>query len=561
MDHNNVFGDSQYEDVDDILMGDGDEFDIENQLQPPANANVVNVDFRELPLIRMEENIKENVDQVIERIATLPTLFKRNGLLVQVATVAADPTSCTDIPTARIYDVPAAKLKSIISNACRFEGRDNRDNWVAKKPSPDIAQAVFHDVEFEGVRELHGVAEAPLMRLDRSVLSTPGYDPETKLLYAPKRAYKQVADRPTLADAKKAYELLAKPWADFPTTSAVGRMVPVAAVVTIVCRHAIGGSVPAFVFDASTPGSGKSIQANCVSILATGRYASFTNWPTENVEVEKVLDSQVLNGSRLITFDNIHPGAVFGCAALDAKLTAVDTVSFRILGQTRTVEVPWRSTIMATGNNVVLGSDTVRRTIIQRLEPSMEKPEERDRSQYSIPDLTGWCMANHVDAVHAALTIVRAYHVAGRPLQGTRSWGSFEAWTDTIANALRWVSGLDVLENRAAVAGEVDEKTVAFRAFLPRWKSFAPNGMTAGAAIKTLYTVDYMRGQATFDGLDPLREAIETMAPPDRQGQAPHARAFGNALRAKSGQWVGGLKLAAKPDRNGIQVWTAVGEG
>ncbi len=52
----------------------------------------------------------------------------------------------------------------------------------------------------------------------------------------------------------------------------------------------------------------------------------------------------------------------------------------------------------------------------------------------------------------AALTILRAYHVAGRPDQKLPSWGSFTVWSELIRGALVWTGLADpfLTQQRAA---------------------------------------------------------------------------------------------------------------
>jgi acyl-CoA reductase-like NAD-dependent aldehyde dehydrogenase len=51
------------------------------------------------------------------------------------------------------------------------------------------------------VRRIEGIVMAPVLRPDGSVLQTPGYDEQTRLVYVPGREYPAVPDRPTKDDA------------------------------------------------------------------------------------------------------------------------------------------------------------------------------------------------------------------------------------------------------------------------------------------------------------------------------------------------------------------------
>jgi putative DNA primase/helicase len=86
-------------------------------------------------------------------------------------------------------------------------------------------------------------------------------------------------------------------------------------------------------------------------------------------------------------------------------------VRTRILGLSATPELTSGAFIAATGNNLVLVGDLTRRAILCTLDPKHERPETRvfDRNPVAI------AKAERPKYVVAALTILRAFHVAGRP--------------------------------------------------------------------------------------------------------------------------------------------------
>lgn len=547
------------------MDGRAHEMDVDFDAPHPALDSqldrAINAGFRKRTAIRVSDNIKASVDLSIVCLKNYPNVYKRDGKLVQTANVADFGTSALAVGVPQIHELQLPKLKSIMSDSINFEVYDRRaEDYVSKVPPNDIVAAVFADVHLEGIPELVGIIEAPTMRADGTVLDVPGYDASTRLLYAPCEHYPAVPDSPTHEDAKRALELLQEPWVNFPVTSESGKALPVAALMTIVCRSAIAGSTPAFVFDASTAGSGKTLQAKCVSIIANGRAASMSTWPTESTEIEKMMASYALEGAGTVLFDNVT--APMGGGTLDKVLTAGSgPVSFRVLGKSKIVSAPWRAAFIATGNNVQIVADTARRTLIQRLETGCERPEERDHSKYKHPDLTAWCAENRAQLVVAALTLLRAYFVAGKPKQSIVSWASFQEWTDTIASAIVWAGGPNMLEARATVATDEDLGTMALRTLVKEWQRFAPEGITAKGALDALYTPDFMRGNAAPDGWDDLRSAIEELAPPGRSGHKPDSGKLGLALRKVKRRVLGGLTIDSKLNRNDVQVWSVKSAG
>lgn len=122
-----------------------------------------------------------------------------------------------------------------------------------------------------------------------------------------------------------------------------------ATVLTLLARQAIRGAVPAFIFDATTRGSGKSLEADCVATIATGRGAARMGWPGKDDELEKILGAYALRGASLIVLDNLT--TPFTGSPVERMLTARDTVELRIFSKSEVPMLPWRAVALATGNN------------------------------------------------------------------------------------------------------------------------------------------------------------------------------------------------------------------
>lgn len=508
------------------------------------------------PTIRTGADVHRVVDQSIHALRGDEGIYQRAGRLTRIVRVTDTEATAERAAagTPQLRDVASATLLERLTAVAEYQRFDARaKGWLHTVPPMEVVAAVMARGEYPGIRPITSIIETPSMRPDGSVIDRPGYDAATGYVYLPQRAYPAIPLHPTIDDARAALRELEEPWLDFPATTPAGKAVPLAAALTHTARPAIVGAVPAFFHDASTRGSGKTLVVRCVIIIAQGREAALITWSEDPAETEKTLGALALRGATSAIYDNVV--GTFGGAALDKVLTATDRVSLRVLGKSEQPELPWRATILATGNNAVLGRDTARRTLVQRLEPGVERPEERDTSTYRIPQLERWCMEHHPRLVAAALTLLRAYVVAGRPSQGLTAWGSYQPWADLIANAIVWAGGPNVLEARATVAAEEDETTAALRALLPLWRAFAADGCSARHAIDALYSPDYMRGQAAPDGWDDLRAAIETLAPPSRPGQRPDPKQLGYALRRAKGAVLSGLRIESELDRKKTAVW------
>src|SRR5262249_39699410 len=155
-----------------------------------------------------------------------------------------------------------------------------------------------------------------------------------------------------------------------------------------------------------------------ISVIARGRRMPRTTWPTGNYadeEVRKRITSLALAGERFTLLDNVD--APIGGGPLDAALTS-ETWQGRFFGTNQpTPELPMQMVWLASGNNLVFRGDVIRRVVACRLESPLEHPEERTGFKY--PDVVGYATEHRAKYLRAALTILRAHHVAGRPAFAT----------------------------------------------------------------------------------------------------------------------------------------------
>ena len=181
------------------------------------------------------------------------------------------------------------------------------------------------------------------------------------------------------------------------------------------------------------------------SILTTGeRAAVFAQGPTLE-EFEKRLSVQLMTGRQIIAIDNIT-NELDG-DLLNQSLTQ-PKVDLRVLGESRKITVRCSAVNTATGNNLKLVGDLTRRSLIARLDPKTERPELRQFPYDPLVDARD----HRAELVAAALTILKAYCVAGMPDRPPRLQ-SFEDWSDTVRGALMWIG----LEDPAATQDRLRE--------------------------------------------------------------------------------------------------------
>ncbi len=520
------------------------------------------------PQIVLGPDLHRVIDETVVQLPRDRALYQRDGRLVRMVRVAQPETpepgrAVLAVGTPQIRELPVATLRERLTRLIAYgritESDDGVPTFVECVPDHTIVTGVAERAEWSGVPPIVGVIETPSLRPDGTVIDTPGYDAATGYLYAPTLDYPPIPAAPTWTDAYHALCALCEPWQDFPFASPAMTLVPIANFITLVARPAIRGEVPGFVYDASVRGSGKSLSQKCVSLLATGRECALATWPRNEEELEKMLGSYALRGASVIAFDNVT--SKFGGAPLDKVLTASDRVDLRVLGKSEIPEMSWRAVISASGNNMELGGDTTRRVLLARIEPGVEHPEER--TEFRIPGgetgLRRWCRAHHPRLVTAALTLLRAYVVAGRPPVEIRPW-TYGAWSSLVPAAIRWAGGQgsagawalpDVMTCRPTVGGDADEHTEALRVVLCRFGTTFPNGATSVDIVDRLWPIDFA-SRASVD--KDLCTAVEALCP-RRPGATPTARQLGRALSRVRRRVVGGRCLDSTTDHGGSKRW------
>jgi hypothetical protein len=246
----------------------------------------------------------------------------------------------------------------------------------------------------------------------------------------------------------------------FPFVDDVSRAVALSAILTPIVRGAFPVA-PMHASRAPTAGTGKSFLWDTVAAIAIGQPMPVMSTGASEEETEKRLGAAMLAGQPLISIDNIS-GELGGDAL--CQIIERPVVEIRILGRSERVRIEARGTsTFATGNNFVILGDMCRRVITTNLDTQMEQPEFR---QFDF-DPVERVLANRGAYIAAALTICRAYFVAGRPGKAPQL-ASFEGWSDTVRSALIWLDRADPVKSMESARAE-DPERVELGEMLEAW--------------------------------------------------------------------------------------------
>ena len=386
--------------------------------------------------------------------------YVRSGEIVRPVVDEVDAAKGRKTKVARLMTVTADVMLDHLSRAAAWEKwYVRKEEWVpADPPKPVAATVLARDGEWTFPR-LVGVITTPTLRPDCSILDRPGYDHATRLLLTNPPDMPRLTDQPTRDDALAALQLLDDLLADFPFVDQASRSVAQSALITPVVRGSLPVAPP-HAARAPSAGSGKSYLMDLASAIATGQLCPVIAAGRDEAETEKRLGAALMAGYPIVSIDNLN-GELGG----DALCQAIErpVVLIRVLGFSELKRIESRATMFATGNNIQPTGDVVRRVVLCSLDPEMERPELRKFHA----DPLGEILADRGQYVAAALTIVRAYAVAGHP-DPRPALASFDEWSLAVRSALVWLDQADPVDTMETARGE-DSELALFRAVVSTW--------------------------------------------------------------------------------------------
>lgn len=339
-------------------------------LVPPKSPRRINLSNRQ------RDDLASDVAAAVVHWNDPPMLFRRGGAVVRAYAGARGEIELREQDAGRFLDVTAPV-------AIYTENRNTSDGWkvVNAKLSTQEAGVVLERLTVgDGLPPLRGIVHHPVLRSDGSIVSRPGYDAASGLYLDPlgPPLVLSVAERPTPSDASVATEALLEVVAEFPFVSPAHKANALAALITPPLRELIEGPVPLFANDAPAAGSGKSLLVRVASVLSRGRVAPALPEPGREDEWRKRILALLIAGADIVFIDNVEKP--LQSASLAGVLTSTDW-SDRVLGvSTMATSLPHRATWYATGNNLDIRGDLVRRTVWIRIDPQLARPDERDNA-------------------------------------------------------------------------------------------------------------------------------------------------------------------------------------
>jgi hypothetical protein len=457
---------------------------------------------RQLPDLTMDAM------KAIERANDPPKIFRRSGVVVRLRRDDG-PAYCEPL------SVPA--LRGEIARAAvwkRWTGSGDKAVKINDKPPREVVEDLLSHPGWR-LPVIDQIMESPVFTAGDRLIVRPGYHPDCRLWYEPGPGLdsvhvplhltgEQVADAVRLLNANML--------GDFPFVDDADRANCLAFYLLPAVRQLIVGNTPMHVFGASKQGTGKGRLVDLWGLIWLGRTPSLTSEPHSDKEWGEKIGSSLMSGAGYFFVDNIKYAVKSG--ALAVALTT-SRFSYRILGESKVVDLPVRWCWVATANNVKADSDIVRRFVRTRLDANCERPELR--TGWKIPDILGWARERRSELVTACLTIVQGWIDAGKPM-GDYTLGSYEEWARVIGGILDYIGVSGFLGNLSS-NDEVNSTEAEWRGFVNLWWAFLRD---KEVTIKELYELtmenDLLNG-VMGDGSEMSQRTKLGLALGNREGQ------------------------------------------
>lgn len=453
-------------------------------------------------------------DAAIQALAMRGDVFVHNDRLVEL----------TAQGTRRI---PPNHLLAVLGETARWvaisrsKGEDGEEGELVKKAAKvprDVVGAVLDAGTWPGVNVLKAIYKHPPLLPDGRLITEPGYDEESRLLYQPDAIF-SIPAHPTRDDALAAAERILYRVRNTNFCDANGKSIWLAFNMSLVARPAFP-TVPNTGFDAAKAQAGKTSLVKCAFGLTYGRLPSLLP-PDISDEQENRKNLPLWAQMPLVCFDNLKHA--FASPVIDNAITS-GRGSTRTLGQNSDVsEFEVTSTTWAmTGCNLSVGEDAASRTLIVRIDSPTTSVYDFDI------DDEKFYAAHRPQHIADVLTILRAYIAAGRPQKNVPNF-RFVEWSRLVRQAILWLGMPDPVGGKV-VDNSAEAKVEAIRAvFLWRFATVGSEWQKPfrGGELNT----DFLRDRAETDAAYSLRRKVADALSSSYGKKVATSGQVGNALQ------------------------------
>ena len=478
------------------------------------------------------------VDAAERELAAAGRHYQRGGLIVSVVT---DPGT----GETRIQPTTTNALMRALSSCATWERFDARSSdFVVTDPPTKHVNVLFDGETYVHLPVLRNIARQPYLRPDGSLMSLAGFDAATGMFGAfDERAF-CIPAAPDRASAQRALVELQALLGEFAFAAPHDKSAALAAMLTAAIRPALVAA-PMFHIKAPQIASGKSYLSGLIAAFAGPAKPSAYAFPTTEEECAKLLLSALMEAPPVVVFDNLTTD-LLAYKSLCSALTE-EFITGRVLGVSKTATVPTTTMFLSSGNNVDAVRDMTRRVLTITLDPACETPATRTFRA----DPLAQVQQDRERYVSLALTVVRAYIVAGHAEQNLKPLGSYGAWTRLVRSALVWLGQPDPAAAVFSRMAEDPDREILGRMLLAWRAAFGSSPTAVRDALK--YIDNFSASGANRAELTELFRDVAEL-----KGEVNRNR-LGRWVARHQGRIVNGLKFVRDTPAGGSERWAVKG--
>ncbi len=240
---------------------------------PPRTRKRPTISLRPSDLYSSKRNLAEALGAMEH-----PAYFDRDDEIVLVRSHRIVQPSVSRLRSELVENLRFVKVKVV----------GDEEIEVDIHPPKELLESLRDTPAHFALPVLRDFTIAPVVLPDGTITTEAGYYPGAQAYYSGKVSCGNVPDSPSEDDIKRSVALLKKPLQDFPFVSANDRANVIGLMLAIVGRAVIGGLTPAHMLCANTPGTGKGLLAEVVSLVTTGEAMETTPWKSGRRRVQEV---------------------------------------------------------------------------------------------------------------------------------------------------------------------------------------------------------------------------------------------------------------------------------
>jgi hypothetical protein len=464
---------------------------------------------------QQDDELQDLANAIQRRNSQAPRLFHGAAGMVRV--------ELNETGSPQIRPANLAAVQGIAGKSAKWISTTEREGIREVAPPRDLCAVYLATPDdWRGIPPIERTATAPFFAADGTLCATNGYHATAKTWLSLPSNFDLPDTTPTPETIEAAKSLILETiLGEVPFADEASRSHAVAQIILPFVRRLVAGQTPLHLWSAPLRGSGKSYAASlCILPFTT---PTPTPEKANPEEWRKSILCGLVAGPSHVLLDNIKGS--LNSSALDSAITE-EFMHDRLTGTGEMVTVRTDCVWVATSNNATLTEDAASRSLVIRLDPNDENPDQRKFKH----DPKTFIKRNRAKVCGAILTIVRAWQDAGCPeYSGSNHW-RFSQWQSVIGGILQNAGCPGFLEN------------------LKTEKEFLETTGDDWAEFVALWHERHGANYVTAKDLLPLAEEVTGVAASLGKAEgAQRAQALTSSLRHRRDRIFDGLKITSGP--------------